>query len=122
MASLGIYNPTYFRNHPEEATKESILYCVVLVNRKTSERVCIKIGIAKGRNWKDVLKRAAGFKGYEVRIQKVVTGPLEDIYYLEQYLHELWADKKYKSEWKFGGHTELFELDQEIIRSVPATV
>lgn len=92
---------------------------MVLVDKKTSERVCIKIGIAKGRNWKDVIRRSGGFKGYETRIQKVVPGQLEDIYYLEQYLHELWSHKKYKSPWKFGGHSELFELDDEIIRSVP---
>lgn len=92
------------------------------MDRKTDERVCIKIGIAKGNNWKDVLKRATGFKGYEVRIQKVVPGPLEEIYHLEQWLQEKWSHKKYHSAWKFGGHTELFEMDQEIIRSVPATV
>lgn len=120
--SLGVYNPTYFRNHPEECSKPAVLYCVVLVDRKTDERKCIKIGIAKGNTWKDVLKRAAGFRGYDIRIQKTVQGPLEDIYYLEQYLHELWAHRKYKSEWSFGGHTELFELDSEIIRSVPRTV
>lgn len=120
--SKGLYNETYFQNHPEECDAEAVLYCVILVDKKTSERVCIKIGIAKGRTWQAVIKRAAGFKGYEVRIQKVVKGRLEDIYYLEQYLHELWNHKKYKSPWSFGGHTELFELDQEIIRSVPATV
>ena len=96
-----------------------MLYCVILVDKRTQERECIKIGIAKGRNWKDVIKRSSGFKGYEIRIQKVIPGPLEEIYHLEQYLHELWAHKKYKSPWKFGGHTELFELDDEIIRSVP---
>jgi hypothetical protein len=52
----------------------------------------------------------------------VVHGRLEDIYYLEQYLHELWQDFKFKSEHKFGGHTELFELKDEIIRSVPDSV
>lgn len=117
--SKGLYNETYFLNHPQEAKAEAVLYCVVLVDKKTQVRECIKIGIAKGRNWKDVIKRSAGFKGYEIRIQKVVPGPLEDIYYLEQYLHELWSHKKYKSPWKFGGHSELFELDDEIIRSVP---
>lgn len=119
--SKGIYNPAYFQNHPSEANEDAVLYCVVLVRKDTGERACIKIGIAKGRNWKDVIKRAAGFKGYEIRIQKVVPGKLEEIYYLEQYLHELWAHKKHKSPWKFGGHTELFEMDQEIINSVPKT-
>jgi hypothetical protein len=122
MASKGLYNPTYFINNPEEASKPAILYCVVLVNRRTMERVCIKIGITQGTANRDVLKRAGGFKGYDVRIQRLVYGTLEEIYYLEEYLHELWADRKYKSEWKFGGHSELFELDDEIIRSIPTNV
>lgn len=83
------------------------------------EREALKIGIAKGTNYRDVIKRAAGFKGYEVRIQKVVKGPLEEIYYLEQYLHELWDHKRLKPKEKFGGWTECFEVDSEIIRSVP---
>lgn len=85
------------------------------------KRECIKIGIAKGNTWKDVIKRAAGFKGYDLRIQKVVTGRLEDIYFLESYLHEKWSDFKYHSKWSFGGHTELFVLNDEIIRSIPET-
>ena len=92
---------------------------MVLVNKKTDERVCIKIGITQGTSFKDVIKRAGGFKGYEARLQKLVKGALEEIFYLEDYLHELWAHKKYKSPWAFGGHTELFELDDEIIRSIP---
>ena len=122
--SLGVYNPTYFKNHPEESQKEAILYCVVLVNKKTSERSCVKIGIAKGKDWRHVIKRAAGFKGYDLRTQKVVQGPLEEIYYLEQYLHELWSDYKYKSEWTFGGHTELFIIEKlkEILQSIPDKV
>lgn len=119
--SKGIYNETYFKNYPEECEAEAVLYCVVLVAKSTNERACIKIGIAKGRNYKDVIKRSAGFKGYEIRIQKIVKGGLEEIYHLEQYLHEKWAHKKYHSPWKFGGHSELFEMDDEIIRSVPKT-
>ena len=92
---------------------------MVLVEKKTQNRECIKIGIAKGRNWKDVIKRSGGFKGYELRIQKVVPGLLEEIFYLEQYLHELWAHKRFKTTHKFGGYTECFEMDDEIIRSVP---
>lgn len=120
--SKGIYNETYFRNNPEECSVDAVLYCVVLVNKSSMKRECIKIGIAKGKNWKDVIRRSTGFTGYEIRIQKVVHGPLEDIYYLEQYLHELWGHQKFKSEHKFGGHTELFQLNDEIIRSVPDTV
>ena len=120
--SKGIYNETYFRNNPDECSLDAVLYCVVLVNKSTMKRECIKIGIAKGRNWKDVIRRSTGFKGYEIRIQKVVHGRLEDIYYLEQYLHELGQDQKFESEHKFGGHTELFQLNDAIIRSVPDTV
>lgn len=120
--SKGIYNETYFRNNPEECDLSAVLYCVVLVNKSSMKRECIKIGIAKGKNWKDVIRRSTGFKGYEIRIQKVVHGKLEEIYYLEQYLHELWQDQKFTSEHKFGGHTELFLLNDEIIRSVPDTI
>lgn len=122
MASKGIYNPTYFQNHPEEALKEAVLYCVVLVNRKTFKREAIKIGIAKGRNWKDVIRRSRGFKGYDIRIQRVVTGTLEDIYYLEEFLHEMWSHKRLRPERQFSGWTECFEPDDEIIKSIPATV
>lgn len=117
--SKGIYNEKYFQNNPEECTVDAVLYCVVLVDKLTNVRECIKIGIAKGRSWKDVIKRSKGFSGYDLRIQKVVQGPLEEIYYLEQYLHEVWQDYRYFSDRKFGGHTELFELNEEIIRSIP---
>ena len=42
MASVGKYNETYFKNHPEEAQKEGVLYGVVLVNKETYEREIIK--------------------------------------------------------------------------------
>lgn len=119
MSSKGIYNETYFKNNPEEAIKPAILYCVVLVNKRTLERECIKIGITKGTSNKHVIKRSFGFKGYDLRIQKTVQGTLEDIYHLEQYLHELWSDYKYVSKTKFGGHTELFQLNENIIKSIP---
>lgn len=120
--SKGIYNRTYFKNNPEERDLPGILYCVVLVNSKTLERECIKIGITKGTSNKDVLVRAKGFSGYEVRVQKIVKGRLEDIYYLEEYLHELWAHKRYTESHKFGGWTELFQMDMDIIASIPSTV
>jgi hypothetical protein len=121
MASLGIYNETYFRNHPEECTKEGVLYCIVLVNKITQIREAVKIGIAKGKDWRHVLKRAGGFKYHEIRIQKIVTGNLEDIYYLEAYLHELWSDYRYKTDKPFGGHTELFNIEMlpQILKSIP---
>jgi len=122
--SLGIYNETYFKNNPEERDKDGVLYCVVLVDIKTSVRECVKIGIAKGKDWRHVIKRAGGFTGYEVRIQKTVHGRLEDIYYLEQYLHELWSDYKYTAPRRFGGHTELFQIEQlgPILKSIPTEV
>lgn len=119
--SKGIYNEKYFENHPDECDLEAILYIVVLVNQKTNLRECVKIGIAKGRNWKDAIKRAGGFKGYDIRIQKIVSGKLEEIYYLEQYLHELWVEYRYYETQKFGGHTECFKIEmlREILASVP---
>ena len=120
--SKGIYNATYFDNHPEEKDIEATLYCVVLVNKMTMQRECIKIGITKGKGWKATLKRATGFPFHEVRIQKTVTGRLEDIYYLEEYLHEMWQDERYVSDEKFGGHTELFNMNDDIIKSIPKTV
>lgn len=117
--SKGIYNPTYFRNNPEECDVPAVLYCVVLVNKETLVRECIKIGITKGSSYKSVNKRAKGFTGYDLRVQKIVKGRLEDIYYLEEYLHEKWSDYKYKSSWSFGGHTELFVMNDDIIRSIP---
>lgn len=119
--SKGIYNETYFKNNPEEAKSPGILYCVILVNKKTFKRECIKIGITKGTSNKSVVKRSFGFKGYDVRVQKIVHGTLEEVYYLEQYLHELWSDFRYTAGHKFGGSTELFELKNEIIQSIPSS-
>ena len=119
--SKGIYNAKYFENHPEERDLEAILYIVVLVNKVTFDRECVKIGITKGRDWRHALKRAKGFNGYDVRIQKTVVGRLEDIFYLEDYLHELWVEHRYYGSHVFGGHTELFNIEKlpEILRSVP---
>ena len=120
--SKGIYNETYFQNHPEESDIEATLYCVVLVNKKTMERECIKIGITKGKGWQAALKRGKGFPYHDIRIQKTVVGRLEDIYYLEEYLHEKWAHESYTSSERFGGHTELFNMNEEIIKSIPKNV
>ena len=62
MASVGKYNETYFKNHPEEAQKEGVLYGVILVNKITHEREVIKVGIAAGKDWRHVVKRSRGFK------------------------------------------------------------
>ena len=118
----GFYCTSFFNNHPDIANKPGILYCVVLVNKNTMERVCIKIGITKGTSNKDVLNRVGHFKGYDTRIQKLVFGTLEEVYYLEQYLHDLWDHKRYISEWKFGGYKELFQLDNEIVKSIPDSI
>ncbi len=122
--SKGIYNPKYFLNHPEERSIPGVLYVVVLVNMTTGLRECVKIGITKGTNYRDAIKRSRGFKNYDIRIQKLVSGPLEDIYYLEEYLHELWSEHRYYEATKFGGHTELFKLDKlkEILASIPDTL
>ena len=122
--SLGLYNPKYFQNHPEECNKPAILYCVVLVDKQTGNRDCIKIGIAKGTTWKDALRRSRGFTNYEIRIQKIVKGSLEDIFYLEQWLHEKWGGFKFKSNRPFGGHTELFQIEYlpDILKSIPNTI
>lgn len=117
----GYYSESFFANNPEAGEQPGLLYCVVLVNKKTDKRTCVKIGIAKGTSNKDVLKRAGHFTGYDVRVQKVVHGKLIEIFYLEQYLHELWSDYKYTSDWKFGGYSELFEISKlkDILKSIP---
>ena len=40
----GVYNQTYFNNHPHECDREGVLYGVILVNQLTFERECIKVG------------------------------------------------------------------------------
>lgn len=117
----GGYNSTRFSRDRDLALSPGILYVIVLVNKKTDERTCVKIGITKGTSNKDVLKRAAGFKGYEPRVQKLVQGTLEDVFNLEQELHKKFRLFQYTSEWKFGGHSELFEISKlpEILKSIP---
>jgi predicted nucleic acid-binding Zn-ribbon protein len=119
---VGGYNKTRFSRDRELANSAGIMYCIVLVNSKTSERTCVKIGITKGSSNKDVLKRARGFKGYEPRIQKLVHGTLEEVFELEQSLHKKWASYRYLDSHRFGGHTELFQISKlpEILKSIPA--
>ena len=116
----GIYNATYFNNHPEEKDKDGVLYCVILVNRETHQRECLKIGIAKGRTWKEVLKRSRGFKGYDLRIQKIYHDTIYNCWCLEQALHKEFAKYSYKPSKKFAGHTECFEIRKEIILAIPS--
>lgn len=115
----GIYNLTYFNNHPENAKKDGVLYCVVLVNKITHERECLKIGIASGKNWKDVLRRSKGFKNYDIRIQRTYSDTLFNVWKLEQALHSQFEEYSYTPEHFFGGWTECFEIRKEIILAIP---
>ena len=116
----GVYNQTYFDNRPEEAAREGVLYCVVLVNQKSLKRECLKIGIASGRNWKDVIKRSRGFKGYDIRIQRTYHDTLYNVWKLEQTLHKQFEEYKYIPENNFGGYTECFQIKNEIILAIPS--
>jgi ssDNA-binding Zn-finger/Zn-ribbon topoisomerase 1 len=121
MNHPGGYNKTRFSRDRELANSPGIMYCIVLVDKSTDERACVKLGITKGTSNKDVLKRATGFKGYEPRIQKIVKGTLEQVFNLEQELHTKWQEYRYFDSWKFGGHSELFKIDKlkEILESIP---
>ena len=115
----GIYNETYFRNYPEEKERDGILYGIVLVNMKTWERETIKVGIAKGRTFKDAVKRGRGFTGYDIRIQRLWQGSLYDCWRFEQKLHNQFQNDRHKTEQKFGGHTECFSMDSKILEAFP---
>lgn len=115
----GIYNAQYFSSRPEIAASPGLLYCVILVNKKTFEREVLKIGITKGRSYKDAVKRSFGFKGYDLRIQKTYSGTLLEVWELEQALHRKWSHKSKKPSIKFGGWTETFEICSEIINDFP---
>ena len=119
MPSIGKYNETYFHNHPKEKEKEGVLYGIILVNRKTFERECIKVGIASGKDWRHIVKRSRGFKGYDIRIQRTWTDTLYHVWIQEQSLHELYEHDKYEPKVKFGGHTECFKIDSLILRDFP---
>ena len=115
----GMYNETYFRSRPEEMEKEGVLYGIILVNRKTFERECIKVGIASGKDWRHIVKRSRGFKGYDIRIQRTWTDTLYHVWIQEQYLHEIYQDYKYEPKIKFGGHTECFKINSLILQDFP---
>lgn len=116
---IGIYNSKYFKNNTEKANSPGTLYLVVLVNKKTSERECLKIGITKGSSYRNVIIRGHGFKGYDLRIQKIYHGTLKEVWELEQALHAKWAHKSKKPSVKFGGYSECFEICDEIIATFP---
>ena len=115
----GIYNETYFRNYPEEKGVDGILYGIVLVNQLTWERETIKVGIAKGRTFKDTVKRSRGFTNYDIRIQRLWQGNLYDCWRFEQKLHNMYQKDRHKTEHKFGGHTECFSMDSKILEDFP---
>ena len=115
----GVYNETYFRNHPTDMEKEGVLYGIILVYRKTFERECIKVGIASGKDWRHIVKRSRGFKGYDIRIQRTWTDTLYHVWIQEQYLHEIYQDDKYEPKIKFGGHTECFKINSLILQDFP---
>ena len=119
MPSIGKYNETYFHNHPKEMEKEGVLYGIILVNRKTFERECIKVGIASGKDWRHIVKRSRGFKGYDIRIQRTWTDTLYHVWIQEQYLHEIYEHDKYEPKVKFGGHTECFKINSLILQDFP---
>lgn len=118
----GIYNETYFRNHPEEASKDGVLYLLVLVHKRTNKRECVKIGIAAGKNWKSVNKRASGYGPYTNRTLRTYTSTLYNVWKLEQALHQEFLEHKFIPKEKFGGYTECFNYDswKEICLSIPA--
>ena len=115
----GIYNQTYFNNYPEERERDGILYGIILVNTKTWERETIKVGIAKGRTFKDAVKRGRGFTNYDIRIQRLWQGNLYDCWRWEHKLHEMFKNDRHKTQHKFGGHTECFSMDSAILEAFP---
>ena len=117
--SGGVYNKTYFDNHPWEKDKEGVLYGVILVNKATWERETIKVGIAKGRTFKDVVKRGRGFTNYDIRIQRIWSGTIYDCWRWEQKLHKMYEKDRHKTQHHFGGHTECFGMDSKILHSFP---
>ena len=115
----GIYNQTYFDNYPDERERDGVLYGVILVNKKSWTRECIKVGIASGKDWRHIIKRSRGFKGYEVRIQRTYHDTLYNVWKKEQELHEKYKHEKFVPKVKFGGHTECFEITSLILRDFP---
>ena len=120
--SKGVYNETYFKNRPEEAGRDGVIYGVVLVNKKTFERECIKVGIAAGKDWRHVLKRSRGFKGYEARIQRTWHSTLYEVFCLEQALHKEFENDRFQPTQKFGGHTECFKITSKILDKFPKKI
>tara|TARA_Y100001951_G_C11286015_1_gene268729 strand:- start:535 stop:903 length:369 start_codon:yes stop_codon:yes gene_type:complete len=115
----GIYNETYFSTRPSERERDGVLYAVKLVNKKTWTSECLKVGIAAGKDWRHVVKRSYGFKGYDLRIQRTWHSTLYRVWQVEQELHKEFSDDRFKPTHKFGGHTECFKLDSKILDKFP---
>lgn len=115
----GVYNQTYFNNHPLEQEREGVLYGVILVNKNTFVRECIKVGIASGKDWRHVIKRSRGFTGYDLRIQRTYHDTIYNCWKIEQQLHEKFKHDQFAPTQKFGGHTECFKIDSLILRDFP---
>ena len=115
----GVYNETYFSTRAEEREKDGVLYGVFLVNKKSWIRECIKVGIASGKDWRHIIKRSRGFKGYEVRIQRTYHDTLYNVWKKEQELHEKFKHEKFVPKVKFGGYTECFKIDSLILQDFP---
>ena len=115
----GVYNQTYFDNRPEEQERDGVLYGVILVNKQTFERECIKVGIASGKDWRHVIKRSRGFRGYDLRIQRTFHDTIYNCWKYEQELHKKFEHDRYVPTHKFGGHTECFKISSKILREFP---
>jgi hypothetical protein len=115
----GVYNQTYFDNRPLEKERDGVLYGVILVNTKTWERECIKVGIASGKDWRHVIKRSRGFKYYDLRIQRTYHDTIYNCWKFEQELHAKYKHDSYAPKIKFGGHTECFKISSLILQDFP---
>ena len=74
---------------------------------------------ASGKDWRHVIKRSRGFKGYELRIQRTYHDTIYNCWKYEQQLHEKFKHDSYKPKQKFGGHTECFKISSLILSDFP---
>ena len=86
---------------------------------QTWERETIKVGIAKGRTFKDAVRRGRGFTNYDIRIQRLWQGTIYDCWRWEQKLHKKYEMDRHKTQHHFGGHTECFVMDSKILEDFP---
>ena len=103
----------------EEVEGESLMDKYIRQQKETFERECIKVGIASGKDWRHVVKRSRGFRGYDLRIQRTYHSTLFHVWQIEQLLHEKFKHDSYQPKIKFGGHTECFKISSLILRDFP---